>query len=79
MRMSVFDRYRSDAAFHELVDLLWAMLEKSEFTPTELREACHIAACKYEMTHIRPIVFTREEWDKIPRDIRERLEENPRR
>jgi hypothetical protein len=53
------DRYLSDPVFHALVDLIYSFLEKDGarlYTPTELREACMLAASMYEALHIRPIM-----------------------
>lgn len=52
------DRYRNDPVFKSLVDVLSCMLENNamrNWTPTELREAVMLAACRYEMTHVRPL------------------------
>ena len=56
-RTAVDVRYRNDPTFHALVDLLRAHLENSSYTPMELREACHLAACMYEMEHIKPLLI----------------------
>jgi len=48
-------RYRRDPAFAALVDVLHQHMEHSSYTPTELREACHLAACMYEERRIRPM------------------------
>ncbi len=54
------DRYTRDPVFRNLVDLLSHMLEENAmrtWTPTELREAVMLAACMYEMRHIRPLII----------------------
>ena len=56
-QQSVDVRYRNDAEFRQLVDLLQSFLIRSQFTPSELREACMFAACLYEYTHVRPFVM----------------------
>lgn len=58
---SVSDRYQTDSAFHALVDMLQAQLHGGNYTPTELREAVMLAATLYENTHIRPLIFTKQE------------------
>lgn len=55
-RMLPDERYRTDPHFRTLVDLLLHHIEAAAYTPTELREACHLAACIYENTHIRPLL-----------------------
>ena len=60
---SVEDRYRGDAEFKSLVDLLRAWLaDHPAYTPTELREAALLAATLHEYEHIRPIVLDEREW-----------------
>jgi hypothetical protein len=59
--MNVRKRYESDAHFHTLVDTLRAVIDRAEFTPTEIREAAMLAQIMYEETHVRPIVFTRSD------------------
>ena len=48
-------RYDNDAMFHTLVDVLYYHMCEAKYTPTELREACHLAACMYEERHVRPM------------------------
>ena len=55
------DKYLHDPVFHNLVNLLGSFLEENamrQWTPTELREAVMLAACRYEYVHVRPIVIT---------------------
>ena len=73
MRLSVFKRYQDDAQFHALVDTIYGCLLTGDFTPTEIREAAMVAACKYEMSHVRSIILSKEEWDALDRDVRDRL------
>ena len=57
------ERYYSDPVFARLVDVLGAMLEDNamrQWTPTELREAVMLAACKYEYRHVRPLCYERK-------------------
>jgi hypothetical protein len=54
-RTSPQERYHSDPMFHTIVDLLFVHMRESKYTPTELREACHLAACMYEEKHVRPM------------------------
>ena len=56
-RTSVDQRYRNDAVFKMLVDTLYYHIEQARYTPTELREACHLAACMYEEKHVRPMMI----------------------
>jgi len=48
------ERYQSDPEFHSLVDLIYQFIEKTQFTPSELREAVMLAAIRYEMTRTYP-------------------------
>ena len=51
------ERYYNDPTFHALVDTLYQHIVDAKYTPGELREACHLAACMYEDRHIRPMFF----------------------
>lgn len=42
------DRYLRDPEFHQLVDHMRAMIERAQFSPSELREAAILAAIIYE-------------------------------
>jgi len=52
--LTVEERYRNDAEFHALVDILYTFIVNAKYTPTELRDAILLAATKYEMNTIRP-------------------------
>lgn len=54
-------RYERDPQFHMLVDMLEVEIERGNYTPTELREACYMAACFYEYRHIRPAFIDAQE------------------
>lgn len=47
--MTPQERYLRDPEFHTLVDLLENFIQQAKYTPTELREACILAATRYEM------------------------------
>ena len=47
------DKYLNDPRYHELVNMLEQLIERAEFTPSELREACVLASINYEMRHVR--------------------------
>lgn len=61
-RMGVWDRFERDPQFKALVDMLTAwMMQNTEVTPTELREAAMCAASNVELyTMKRQVVFTAE-------------------
>jgi hypothetical protein len=61
MSMNIRDRYQNDAAFRTLVDTLHSVIERGDFTPTEIREAAMLAQIMYEERHVRPIIFTRDD------------------
>ena len=50
-------RYGRDVEFHTLVDTIYSLIEQSQFTPTELREAVILACTMYEMRHCKSIFF----------------------
>ena len=67
-------RYHRDANFHTLVDVLYHHIEQAHYTPTELREACHLAACMYEERYVRPMFIDPKEpfkWNVAPRTPQE--------
>lgn len=49
------ERYKHDPVFRGLVNTLRSLLVRSDFTPSELREAVLLAATMYETETIRPL------------------------
>ena len=47
------EKFLNDPRYHELVLMLESMIERAQFTPSELREACVLASINYEMRHLR--------------------------
>lgn len=47
------EKYMNDPEYHHLVDTLESVVERAQFTPSELREACVLACINYEMRHVR--------------------------
>lgn len=47
------DKYMNDPEYHSLVRMLEDFIEKSRFTPSELREAAVLASINYEMRNVR--------------------------
>jgi hypothetical protein len=47
------DHYNRDPHFKYLVDVQVQMIEKCEFSPTEMREAAMLACILYEERHTR--------------------------
>jgi hypothetical protein len=45
------DRYENDAAYKNLVDTIESLLVRSQFTPSEVREAAVMACMHFEMRH----------------------------
>lgn len=58
--MRIRERYHNDPVFHQLVDMIRAVIEDGTTTPTEIREAAMLAQIMYEETHVRPMIFTRD-------------------
>lgn len=48
------EKYHNDVEYHRLVDYLESLIIKSQFTPSELREASVLAAIHYEMSNPYP-------------------------
>ncbi len=53
--MTAKERYMSDPTFHAIVDMLRQELRRSQFTPTELREAVILAATIHESETVQPL------------------------
>ena len=71
--MTVRERYQSDPMFHAIVDMLLQELQRSQFTPTELREAVILAATIHESQTVRPpCMLTRGQYRELGIDPEER-------
>jgi hypothetical protein len=57
MRMSTKERYEHDAYFRAIVDQTRAVLQSTEMTATELREAVMLGCEMYEAQHILPMLI----------------------
>ncbi len=51
------EKYMNDPEYHRLVDMLESFVERAQFTPSELREACVLACINYEMRHVREMAI----------------------
>lgn len=51
------EKYMNDPEYNRLVCVLESMIERAQFTPSELREACVLACINYEMRHVRGIAI----------------------
>ena len=55
------EKYENDNSYRHLVDMLTALIHQSEFTPSEIREACMLACIRHEhYRRIRPVVISAE-------------------
>jgi hypothetical protein len=62
-RLTPAERYRRDAEFRTVVDMLQAALSRSQYTPTELREAVILACSIHEARRLPPqYLLPPEEW-----------------
>jgi hypothetical protein len=52
---SSFDRYKNDASFKTLVDMMLYHIRDAKYTPTEIREAAMLAQIIFEETTLRQI------------------------
>ncbi|MFB3894932.1 MAG: hypothetical protein ACE14V_01365 [bacterium] len=57
IHLSPEDRYHRDPYYHALVHSIYSLIEKAEFTPTEVREAAMFACILYDQRHSRPLRF----------------------
>ena len=55
------EKYENDQSYRQIVDMLTALIHQSEFTPSEIREACMLACIRHEhYRRIRPVVISAE-------------------
>jgi len=47
------EKYLNDPQYNYLVNMLEQLIERAQFTPSELREACILACINHEMRHVR--------------------------
>lgn len=59
---SVEERYKNNATFRNLVDILRSELRRYNTTPRELREAAMLASTMHEAEHIRPMFIYKAEF-----------------
>jgi hypothetical protein len=59
MPMTGEQRYLHDAEFKMLVDTIHSLIDKLQYTPSEIRDAAMLAAIHYEMRQIRPLPVER--------------------
>ncbi len=64
------ERYRTDAHFHMLVDMMEGFYHKAEYTPSEMREAAVLAAIHYEMKTVRPLRIAVGDPGEVPEFLR---------
>ena len=58
--LTLQDRLLHDSKFRCLVDVLYAAIERADFTPTEIREAAMLAQMRYEDCRLRRILVLRD-------------------
>jgi len=59
---SVEERYKNNAIFKNLVDILRSELRRYDTTPRELREAAMLAATMHESENIKPMLIHMNEF-----------------
>lgn len=72
------DKYMNDPEYHALVNMLESFIERTQFTQSELREACVLACINYEMRHVREMTIDPRTADAL-RILDEFTERKPRR
>jgi hypothetical protein len=60
MSMTGEQRYLHDAEFKALVDMVHSMIDRLQYTPSEIRDAAMLAAIHYEMRQCRPSFVERK-------------------
>ena len=54
------EQYRNDPKFHNVVDLIYALMDQQQLTVTDIRDAAFLAAIKFEAYHVKDrFVFDR--------------------
>lgn len=79
--MNSSEKYHSDNAFRQLVDLMESFIHKNQYTPSEMREAAVMASINYEHKRVSPMMFITPELEgalKIIRDFAENEQPEPR-
>ena len=56
--MELHERYRQDAAFRQLVDMMEALLSRGDFTPSEVRLAALLACTNMAYRRVRTVPLT---------------------
>jgi len=64
-------KYQNDPAYRQFVDMVRYQLRQSNYTPTEIREACILACTMHEMETVRPIMVAKIDgwYPKPPHEI----------
>lgn len=52
-QMPAEERCKHDPLFHSLVSMMYDFINRYQFSPTEMRDACMQASIKYEMQRVR--------------------------
>ena len=63
--MTIEERYHKDPMFCHLVNMFYNAFKLGNLTPTEIREAMHMAMLKYELHHPRPTVIGAELYEQL--------------
>lgn len=58
-RLSAKERYLRDPIFHMMVDTMYGFIERTEMTPTEVREAVILACLMFEERRMRKYIICR--------------------
>jgi len=67
------EMYLNDPEFHELVKSIRHAMVELRFTPFEMRAAVTFAAIQAEMERPVNITISKEEWENVPLEIREKI------
>jgi len=54
----VDERFENDPIFHMATKAILNLMETTELTPLDIRDAAYLARLIFERTHVRPIIFS---------------------
>jgi len=63
------EKYLNDPEYKAMVDGMVGMIQRCQFTPSEIREMAMYAAIRYEMMTAGPPYVVNEGWERRPKRV----------